>query len=112
GGWPPFGEASVRSTPPSRKTKYGAANSSSQKPVLRPVSPSRSCDVSTIRIFMVASVCRDWTRAHGGVLAIYGSSTRRAQVRGAERAYSDRNDDALRRPPHSRRSGTSERARD
>ena len=52
GGWPPFGEASVSSTPASRKTKYGAANSSSQKPVLRPVLPNWSWDVSTIRIFM------------------------------------------------------------
>src|SRR5580698_1938138 len=52
GGCPPLGEASVSSTPASRKTKYGAANSSSQKPVLRPVSPNRSCDVSTISIFM------------------------------------------------------------
>jgi hypothetical protein len=40
GGCPPFGEASVNSTPASRKTKYGAANSSSQKPVLRPVLPN------------------------------------------------------------------------
>src|ERR1700722_13918984 len=51
GGCPPFGDASVRSTPASRKTKYGAANSSSQKPVFRPVLPRTSCEVSTIRIF-------------------------------------------------------------
>ncbi len=38
-------------TPASLKTKYGAANSSSQKPVLRPVLPSWSCGVRTIRIF-------------------------------------------------------------
>ena len=53
GGCPPFGEASVRSTPASRKTKYGAANSSSQNPVLRPVSPRVSCEVSTISIFKI-----------------------------------------------------------
>src|SRR5438445_4935284 len=52
GGCPPFGDARVRSTPASRKTKYGAANSSSQKPVFRPVLPRTSCDVSTISIFM------------------------------------------------------------
>src|SRR5580698_2115259 len=51
GGWPPFGDASVNSTPASRNTKYGAANSSSQKPVLRPVLPRTSCEVRTIRIF-------------------------------------------------------------
>src|SRR3954465_348750 len=56
GGWPPFGEASVSSTPASRKTKYGAANSSSQNPVLRPVLPNWSCDVSTMRIFITVSL--------------------------------------------------------
>src|SRR6516164_1446531 len=48
GGWPPFGEASVISTPASLNVKYGAANSSSQKPVLRPVLPSLSFEVRTI----------------------------------------------------------------
>ena len=48
---PPLGEASVSSAPASLKTKSGAANSSSQKPVLRPVFPGTSCEVSTIRIF-------------------------------------------------------------
>src|SRR5689334_18631989 len=52
GGCPPLGEASVSSTPASRNTKYGAANSSSQKPVLRPVLPSRSWEVNTMRIFI------------------------------------------------------------
>ena len=49
---PPFGEASVNFTPASLNTKYGVANSSSQKPVFRPVLPSSSCDVSAIKIFM------------------------------------------------------------
>src|SRR3569833_926172 len=57
GGCPPLGEASVNSTPASRKTKYGAANSSSQNPVLRPVLPSTSCDVRTISIFMLLLHC-------------------------------------------------------
>src|SRR3954462_9469721 len=60
GGCPPFGEARVNSTPASRKTKYGAANSSSQNPVLRPVLPRTSCDVSTINIFTSLLLCRDW----------------------------------------------------
>jgi hypothetical protein len=42
GGCPPLGEARVTVAPASRKVKYGAANSSSQKPVLRPVLPSWS----------------------------------------------------------------------
>jgi hypothetical protein len=50
-----LGEASVNCTPASLKTKYGAAPSSNQKPVLRPVSPSWSWDVNTIKIFMFRS---------------------------------------------------------
>ena len=50
GGWPPFGEASTISAPASLNMKYGAASSSSQKPVFRPVLPSLSCEVRTIRI--------------------------------------------------------------
>jgi len=38
-----------------KTTKYGAANSSSQKPVLWPVSPNWSCDVSTMSIFTIRS---------------------------------------------------------
>src|SRR5215469_6611919 len=58
GGWPPLGEASVSSTPASLKTKKGAATSSSQKPVGRPVLPSWWCEVSTIRIFIFFSPLR------------------------------------------------------
>ena len=46
----PRGDASVICASASLKTSYGAANSSSQKPVFLPVSPSSACDVSTSRI--------------------------------------------------------------
>src|SRR5690554_2787300 len=52
GGCPPLGDARVILAPASLKTKNGAVNSSSQKPVLWPVSPIWSCEVSTIRMFI------------------------------------------------------------
>src|SRR3954463_3534240 len=57
GGCPPLGEARGTVAPASRKVKYGAANSSSQKPVLRPVLPSWSWEVSTMRIFITGAPC-------------------------------------------------------
>jgi flagellar basal body L-ring protein FlgH len=52
GGWPPLGEANSTKAPESLKAQEGAANSSSQTPLFRPVSPSRSGDVTTIKMRM------------------------------------------------------------